>query len=185
MLWGLLLGGWDGWCSRGRPSPAGGLRGTWQGCSGIFLQSNTDPPPPLMLTVPPVSLGLHNPPSLAREVLHLGAELCPGEMPAAVLLLPSSGARIWDCPWAEQRGQGMLLPSAELAPMPLAPWDAVGAQFPLQRGTPPSCFCPAVSLRLLQHTDGRPSGLSQNCFLLLLLKGANQDQGNGCTGPQL
>lgn len=98
-----------------------------------------------MLTVPPVSLGLHNPPSLAREVPHLGAELCPGEMPAAVLLLPSSGARIWDCPWAEQGGQGMLLPSAELAPMPLAPWDAVGAQFPLQRGTPPSCFCPAVS----------------------------------------
>lgn len=145
MLWGLLLGGWDGWCSRGRPAPAGGLRGTWQGCSGIFLQSNTDPPPPLMLTVPPVSLGLHNPPSLTREVLHLGAELCPGEMPAAVLLLPSSGARIWDCPWAEQGGQGMLLPSAELAPMPLAPWDAVGAQFPLQRGTPPSCFCPAVS----------------------------------------
>lgn len=121
----------------GRPAPAAGLRGTWQGCSGIFLQSNTDPPPPLMLTVSPISLGLHNPHSPTREVLHLGAEPCPGLMPAAFLLFPSSGARIWDCPWAEQWGQRMLLPSAELTPMPLAPWDAVGAQFPLHRGDLP------------------------------------------------
>lgn len=34
-----------------------------------------------------------------------------------------------------------------------------------------------INCQALQHTDGRPSGLSQNCFVLFLLKGANQDQG--------
>lgn len=126
----------------------------WWGCSGIYLQSNTDPPRPLMLAVTPLfPLGSHLP--LGVHPWALRSLKAP-----AVLSAPSPAwGRCWSHPSAPLLGgtefrDCCAMGLEDAAPLhglsPMAPWGPpvlFWAQFPLQRcqARRTSFFCLAAS----------------------------------------